>query len=98
MAPLAVILLLLFYLAKAQSHRSGNFRGIFRNAVAHFGEKKPTKNKYLALEMLYPHISEQSYILPTYAYMYEHTYHRDGTEKLGTHMPSEIIFNATTWE
>lgn len=48
--------------------------------------------------MLYPYISEQSYILYIYARMYEHMYHRDGTEKLGTHMASEMIFNATPWE
>lgn len=100
MALLAVILLLRFYLAKAQSHRSGNFRGIFRNAVAGGGGGGWTtkKNKYLVLEMLYPYISEQSYILQIYTYTYEQMYHRNGTEKLGTHMASEIIFNATPWE
>lgn len=41
MAPLAMILLLLLYLATAQSHRSGNFRGIFRNYVDHLGGKNP---------------------------------------------------------
>lgn len=47
MAPLAVILLLLFYLAKAQSHRSGNFRGIFRNYVARLEGKKKQQKKYI---------------------------------------------------
>lgn len=99
MAPLAVILLLLFYLAKAQSHRSGNFRGIFRNYVARLEGKKTTKkNIYLVLQMLYQCISEQSYILHIYVYMYEHMYHRNWTEKLGTHMASEMIFNAIPWE
>lgn len=48
--------------------------------------------------MLYQRISEQSYILHIYVYIYEHMYHRNGTEKLRTHMASEIIFNATPWE
>lgn len=39
-----MILLLLFYLAKAQSHRTGNFRGIFSNAVLIWGKKKNNKN------------------------------------------------------
>lgn len=48
--------------------------------------------------MLYQSISEQSYILHIYVYMYEHMYHRNWTEKLGTHMASEMIFNAIPWE
>lgn len=94
MAPLAMILLLLFYLAKAQSHRSGNFRGIFRNDVAHLGKKNQTPKNYLVLQMLYQSISEQSYILHIYVYIYEHMHHRNGTENLRTYMASEITFNA----
>lgn len=93
-----MILLLLFYLAEAQSHRSGNFRGIFRNDVAHLGEKKNNPKNYLVPQMLYQSISEQSYILHIHVYIYEHMHHRNGTEKLRTHMASEIIFNAASWE
>lgn len=47
--------------------------------------------------MLYQCISEQSYILHIYVYIYEHIHHKDGTEE-DTHTASEIIFNATPWE
>lgn len=68
-----MILLLLFYLAKAQSHRSGNFRGIFRNDVAHLGKKSQPKN-LLSSTKCCTNASVNKAIYYTYMYTYMNTY------------------------